>query len=164
MKWVERIQEKIQQINRWIAGIGAFVLIPLMVLTSSDVVGRNIFNHPVPGTIELSQYMLAIFVLLGLAYAQQVKAHVTVSIVTSRIPQRVQFILYMISILLCLFISLILIWQGWVIGMEEKTVSDMLRIPQYPFRLMVAFSALLLTLEFLIDLRDSLKRIRGKSS
>lgn len=164
MEWPERIQKKIRQMNRWIAGIGAFVLIPLMVLTSSDVVSRDVFNHPIPGTIELSQYMLAIFVLLGLAYGQQVKAHVSVSIATSRLPQKVQLILSMISILLCLFISFILIWQGWVIGVEEETVSDILRIPQYPFRLMVAFSALLMAFELFIDLIESLRKMRGKVS
>ena len=57
-------------------------------LTAVDVVGRNLFNHPIPGTVELSQYMLAIFILLGLAYAQQMKAHVAVSIFTSRLPHR----------------------------------------------------------------------------
>ncbi len=164
VEWLEMIREKIHQINRWIAGIGAFVLIPLMVLTSSDVVSRNVFSRPIPGTVELSQYMLAVFILLGLAYGQQVKAHVAVSVVTSRLPQRIQLILYMISILLCLFISWILIWQGWIIGIEEKTVSDMLRIPQYPFRLMVAFSALLLAFELLIDLGESLKKMGRRVS
>jgi hypothetical protein len=50
-----------------------------------------------------------------------------------------------------------------VIGIEEKTVSDMLRVPQYPFRLMVAVAAFLMCLELVIDLGDSLRKIVGKA-
>jgi hypothetical protein len=51
-----------------------------------------------------------------------------------------------------------------VIGIEEKTVSDMLRVPQYPFRLIVAFAAFLMCLELVIDLGDSFIKIKGKAS
>ena len=160
----ERIKKGIHQVNRFIGGVGACFLIPLMIITAGDVVGRDIFNHPIPGTVELSQYMLAVFILLGLAYAQQVKAHVGVSIITSRLSHHAQLILSIIATLLCLFISCILVWQGWVIGIEEKTVSDMLRVPQYPFRLIVAVAAFLMCLELVIDLEDSLIKLKGKSS
>jgi TRAP-type C4-dicarboxylate transport system permease small subunit len=162
--WFGTVKKRIHQVNRFIAGVGACVLIPLMIITAGDVVSRDVFNHPIPGTVELSQYMLAVFILLGLAYAQQVKAHVGVSIITSRLPHHAQLILRIIAPLLCLFISGILVWQGWVIGIEEKTVSDMLRVPQYPFRLIVAVAAFLMCLELVIDLEDSLIKLMGKSS
>jgi TRAP-type C4-dicarboxylate transport system permease small subunit len=162
--WFEGFKKGIHQANRFIAGVGACFLIPLMILTAGDVVGRDVFNHPIPGTVELSQYMLAVFILLGLAYAQQAKAHVGVSVITSRLPHRAQLTLRVVATLLCLLISCILVWQGWVIGIEEKTVSDMLRIPQYPFRLMVAVAALSLCLELVIDLGDSLSKMMGKAS
>ena len=162
--WFEGFKKGIHRVNRFIAIVGACFLIPLMILTAGDVVGRDVFNHPIPGTIELSQYMLAVFILLGLAYTQQVKAHVGVSMMTSRLPHDAQLILRVIATLLCLFISCVLIWQGWVIGIEEKTVSDMLRVPQHPFRLIVAVAAFLMCLELVIDLGDSLKQIVGKAS
>jgi TRAP-type C4-dicarboxylate transport system permease small subunit len=108
--------------------------------------------------------MLAVFILLGLAYAQQIKAHVAVSLITSRLPRYAQLILSIFATLFSLFISCILVWQGWVIGIEEKTVSDMLRVPQYPFRLIVAVAAFLMCLELVIDLEDSLIKLLGKAS
>jgi len=65
--------------NRWVAGVGAWSLVFLMLLTAADVVGRDLLGHPVPGTVELSQYLLAVFILSGLAYTQQIKGHVNVS-------------------------------------------------------------------------------------
>jgi TRAP-type C4-dicarboxylate transport system permease small subunit len=133
-------------------------------MTSVDVVGRGVLNRPIPGTVELSQYLLSVFILLGFAYTQQAKAHVTVSLFTSRLPYRAQLILQIITTLLLLFVCCIIAWQGWVVGIEEKTVSDMLRVPQYPFRLLVAFAACTLCLQLLTDLGDSLKKLAGRAS
>ena len=164
MGWLGKIKKWVQTLNRFVAGVSGVFLIPLMLITAIDVVGRDVFNHPIPGTVELSQYMLAVFILLGLAYAQQMKAHVAVSIFTSHLNENAQLVLNIIATLLCLFISFVLVWQGWVVGVEEKTVSDMLRVPQYPFRLLVALAAFLMCLELLIDFGDSLKKLVGRSS
>jgi TRAP-type C4-dicarboxylate transport system permease small subunit len=164
MGWFETIKKSIHKVNGFIASIGAWFLIPLMVITAVDVVSRDVLNHPIPGTVELSQYMLAVFILVGLAYAQQAKAHVAVSLFTSRLPLPAQLVLNIITTLLCLFISCVIGWQGWVVGIEEKTVSDMLRVPQYPFRLLVALAACLMCLELLIDLGVTLKKLAGRVS
>jgi hypothetical protein len=61
--------------------------------------------------------------------------------------------------LLSLLIIAILAWQGWVVGIEERTVSDMLRMPQLPFRLLVSIAAFFLCLELLIDLTVSVRKL-----
>ena len=164
MGWFKTVKREVHRVNRFVAGVSGFFLIPLMLITAIDVIGRDVFNHPIPGTVELSQYLLAVFILLGLAYAQQVKAHVAVSIFTSHVNDYVQLILNIIATVLCLFISFVLVWQGWVVGIEEKAVSDMLRVPQYPFRLLVSLAALLMCFELLIDLGDSLRKLVRRSS
>jgi TRAP-type C4-dicarboxylate transport system permease small subunit len=164
MGWLEKIKKGIQAVNRFIAGVSGVFLIPLMIMTAVDVVSRDVFNHPIPGTVELSQYMLAIFILLGFAYTQQVKAHVAVSIIISRLPQNARFILNLITTLMGLFIFFILAWQGLVVGVEERTVSDMLRIPQYPFRILVAVAAFFVCLELLVDVEENFNRLVRRSS
>jgi len=153
------MKQRIQKLNRVIAGIGAVFLIPLMLLTTCEVVGRSLFNRPLAGTVELSQYMLAIFILLGLAYSQQTKAHVGVSFLVSRLGPRSQALATVATTLLSLFLFVVLTWQGWAVAVEEKTVSDMLRIPQYPFRLLLSVAAFLFCLELFIDLGEALKQL-----
>ena len=136
------------------------LIIPLMLLTSADVIGRAAWARPIPGIVELSSYMLDVFILLGLAYTQQVKGHVRVSMLTSRLPQRVQIFLEIIVSVLSLFIISLLAWQGLVLGMEETAVSDMLRIPQRPFKLLVGVAGLLLCLELVIDLAGAFAAVR----
>lgn len=152
MKGVSSIRKTIQRLTLLLCYGGMFLLIPMMLLTAGDVVSRTAFGLHIPGTVELSSYMLAVFILLGVAYTHQVKGHVRVSFLVSRIPEKAGLIVDSITILLSLFIIAILAWQGWVLGIEEKTVSDMLRIPQLPFRLLVSVAAFFLCLELLIDL------------
>ena len=150
----------VQRINRWVCYIGMLLILPLMLLTSADVIGRAAWARPIPGIVELSSYMLDIFILLGVAYTQQVKGHVRVSMLTSRLPPRAQLLLEIVVTLLSLFIMSLLAWQGWIVGMEETAVSDMLRIPQRPFKLLVGVSALLLCLELLVDLATAFAAVK----
>jgi TRAP-type C4-dicarboxylate transport system permease small subunit len=39
----------------------------MMVLTAVDVTGRYLFSAPVKGSLELSEFMLAVFGMLGMA-------------------------------------------------------------------------------------------------
>ncbi len=153
------IRKVIQSITLYLSYVGMFFLIPMMLLTSGEVIGRAIWSWPIPGSMELSSYMLAVFILLGVAYTHQVKGHVRVTMLVSRLPEWATLTLEVITDLLSLFIIAIMAWQGWVVGMEERTVSDMLRIPQFPFRLLVSVAGLFLCLELLLDLTDSLKKL-----
>ncbi len=154
-----RLRDGVRRVVRLLCYLGMFLLIPLMLLTSAEVVGRGLWSRPIPGTMEISSYLLSVFVLLGLAYTQQVKGHVRVNMITSRLPQRLRLGLEIFTTLLSILIVAVMCWQGWVIGMEERSVSDMLRIPQRPFRLLVAVAAFLLLLELVIDLIEAARRL-----
>ena len=159
MEWGE-VKKGIRRINYIVCAIGMAMIIPLMLLTFADVMLRGFFNKPIPGSFEISQYILAIFILLGAAYTQQVKGHVGVDFVTSRLSPRLRAICEIVTTLLSLFIVAVVVWQGWVVGITEKAVSDQLRIPQYPFKLLVAVGGLLLWFELLIDLLGSFGKLR----
>ncbi len=155
MSAYQSIRGSIKWITRGVSYVGMFLLIPLMLLTSTEVVSRYLWNLPLPGTMELSSYMLSIFILLGVAYTQQVKGHVRVTMLTTRLPRRMRLSLEMITTILSIFIIAILAWQGWVVGIDEVEVSDMLRMPIKPFKLLVTVGGFLLTLELIMDLIDS---------
>jgi TRAP-type C4-dicarboxylate transport system permease small subunit len=162
MSGMRRLRDKIQGLTRMLCYIGMSFLIPMMLLTAADVMARVAGARPIPGAVELSGYMLAVFILLGVAYTHQMKGHVRISMLVSRLPKRAGYILEIVTTLLSLFIIGILAWQGWAVGIQEKTVSDMLRIPQYPFRLLVSVAAIFLFLELLIDLAESMRKLAGR--
>ncbi len=158
--WWSKTKKVIQRLNSYVSIVGMSLLIPLMVLTTGDVIGRSFFKKPIPGTMELSEYLLATFILLGAAYTQQVKGHVGVDFITSRLSPRTAAVCKIITTTLSLFIIAIVVWQGWIEGIGERTVSEMLRIPQYPFRLLVAICGFLLWMELLIDLISLIGKLK----
>jgi TRAP-type C4-dicarboxylate transport system permease small subunit len=160
--WWIKAQKVIHRLSFSVAVVGMSFIIPLMLLTTGDILGRKFFSKTIPGTFEISEYILATFILLGAAYTQQVKGHVGVDFLTSRISPRVRIACEIITTLLSLFIIAIVIWYGWLEGIRERTVSDMLRIPQYPFRILVAVGGFLLWLELLIDLFNSIGKLRRR--
>lgn len=162
MSW-EKAEKRIHQLSYSLGLVALAFLVPLMVLTTADVVSRAVFEKPIPGSLELSEYMLSVFILLGAAYTQQVKGHVGVHFFTSRLSSRRQLLCQVLTTSLGFFIVSIMVWQGLVIGLEEKTVSDMLRVPQAPFRLLVAVGGAFLCLELLVDFVTAIRKVkRGK--
>jgi len=157
--WI-KAKHVIQRINLWVCAIGMYLLIPMMFLTSADVMSRALFARPIVGSIELSEYMLAVLILLGLGYTEQKKGNVKVGLFLEKFPPRFQAATDIITSLLSLGIIFVLVRQGWLIAVKETTVSYMLRIPQAPFRLLVSIGAFLLGLELIIDLINACNRLR----
>jgi len=164
MAQFQRIRRGVRRINRTMAGLGMIFIIPLMLLTSADVVGRNFFNKPLPGTFELSEFMLAVVILLGAAYTQQEKGHVSVDFILSRFGPRMQKVFQVLTFVLSLLIIAIVVWQGIILGIEETEVTDQLRIPKGPFKVLVGLGGGLLWLELFFDLIDSLRALFGRPS
>ena len=162
MEMLEGFQKVIRRITYSACAVRMFLALPLMIITTGDVISRGFFNKPIPGTLELSEYMLSIIILLGAAYTQQVKGQVGVDFLTKRFTKKTRGIVNIITTLFCMFIVAIMVWQGYVEGIHEKTVSDMLRVPQWPFRLLVAIGGFLLLLEFIIDLLNTICGLRRR--
>ncbi|MFW6055636.1 MAG: TRAP transporter small permease, partial [Thermodesulfobacteriota bacterium] len=144
LKW---LRQAAQKISFYLCTISMFVLIPMMLLTTFDVLGRAVWARPLSGAVEISSYMLAVFILSGLAYTQQVKGNVRVEMLVVKLPRRLRYLVESLTTLLSLVIVVLLTWQGWLEGIADTTVSDMLRIPRWPFKLLVSVAGFLLSLE-----------------
>ena len=142
--------------------VGMWFIALMMLLTTFDVIGRSFFTYPLPGTFELSKYMLVIIVLLSIAYVQQAKHNVRVTYFADKLSPRNQLVLESIFTLVALTVFSLMVWQGWEGGLNAirvKSVSDLLRIPSYPFEFLIAVGAFLASLELLISLIVAVKNL-----
>lgn len=158
----EYVKKVIQRLSVLLNEVGMFMLLTIMFLTVSDIVGRAFFNAPILGTFEITQFLLAMFVLLGIAYTQQVDGHVKVTLFVSRLSVRFQLGLDVFVGLLGLFLFAVIAWQGWDYALNSfhsKLASDTLRIPVYPFLFFIPLGAGFLCLELLIRLITSISEL-----
>jgi TRAP-type C4-dicarboxylate transport system permease small subunit len=159
METFKAIRSFVERTIRFVATIGMVFVLPLMLITTADVVGRGFFNKPIAGTFELSEYMLAVIILLGAAYTQQVKGHVAVDFLTSKFSNKTQALCQTLVLFLSLFIVTVLVWQGFMLGIEEKGVTDQLRVPRAPFKMLVGIGGCLLWLQLFFDFIDSITKV-----
>ncbi len=153
----------IQRISLYTGVAGMFTLLIMMSFTTCDVIGRSFFRTPIMGSYELTRYMLVIVVLLGIPYTQQVEGNVRITLFVSRLSPRVRVTMDIVITLLGLAFFLLIAWGGWletVSSFKGGGVSDMLRIPEWPFRLLISVGAFLLSLELLIKMINSAGELR----
>lgn len=71
--------------------ISGLAIALMMVHITLDVVLRNFFNYPLPGTITVvSYYYMAIAAFMPLAFAEQKSAHISVEVITELMPKTTQ--------------------------------------------------------------------------
>ncbi len=64
----------------------AVLYVVLVALVCTDVIGRYVFDSPLTGTSEWTAVAVVWIVLIGMARAAAVRAHVGISILTDRVP------------------------------------------------------------------------------
>ena len=145
-RWCDKTAYHINRITRPVGsilqGIGAGLLIAMMLLTASDVFLRYVFNRPIIGSFELTEFMMSVFIAFAFVICAMQKSHVAVDLVVTRLPQKYQFIIGSITSLLSIIILTLITWQSFVymkLQYNTHVVSTSLLIPRYPF---VAFLCL----------------------
>lgn len=124
------------------AGMG-WVLV-MMMLTTVDVAGRYFFSRPVPGAIEMSEIMLAVFGILGMAYTHHAGANIRVTMFTRLLPPRLSGLAGCLTTGLSLLVMALLAWYASVYGIEELhagTTTDTLGIPLFPLYFLLCAGA-----------------------
>lgn len=156
--WVERI---VFPLNGVAHKVGLVVLLLMMFLTVGDVAGRYLFNKPISGTFELTNFGLALVVFLALGYTQIRKGHISVDVLVSRFSPRAQAVIDSITYLFSLGLFSLVAWQSAVHAgrlFAGHNVSGVLLWPIYPFVIAVAIGSLLFCLVLLVDLLSSLSK------
>ncbi|MGE3246161.1 MAG: TRAP transporter small permease, partial [Beijerinckiaceae bacterium] len=65
--------------------IMAIVMFAMMVVTTVDVIGRYLFNAPIPGGFEIVQYLMAFIVFAALPLTTASNSHLSVSLLSGKL-------------------------------------------------------------------------------
>ncbi len=150
----ELVRAPIYRLTKMINAVGMAVLAVMMFLMALDVILRYAFNKPIPGSLENTQFMLAIVVSFGLAYTAMNKGHVTIDLLTSKMSPRIRFYFGTLNSVFSLVMVGLITWQltGYGHMMQSANItSSVLRTPVYPFIYATAFGFAMLALVYLYD-------------
>ena len=136
-------------LERVLAILAAGLLFCMMLVTFIDVIGRYLFDAPVPGGFEVTELMLAALIFLGLPLVTASDGHVTVDLFDSLIPQRLRPLQAWLVSLLTIFAFAVMTWKMWQFAWRTYSYADttaVLQIPYSPLVFMMASMATLTTL------------------
>jgi TRAP-type transport system small permease protein len=134
-----KIINSLSAVMLWIAMV---VMIVLMLITVADVSGRYLFNHPITGTMELTENLMACL-LVSMAPCALAGRHIKIDIFFARLKPKVQATLDIIFYIVAIIGVAFLTWTGFrqsLIMLEARTSSSMLGIPDFPFILLLVIS------------------------
>ena len=91
-----------ERVTLWLARAGSVGLAVMMFLTLFDVIGRA-FDHPISGSVEVTELIMGIMIYLGVGYTTFLRGHIRVDILIINFRPRIQAILDFITGIVGLF-------------------------------------------------------------
>jgi len=73
-------------IENFLSLISAAIILFAMLLVSAEVIGRRLFNTPIPGELELAELLMPAIIFLAIAYTQSTGGHVRMTVAIDRLP------------------------------------------------------------------------------
>jgi len=145
----------------------ASVLFLMMLITAVDVVGRYVFNTPLPGGFEVTELLLAALIYCGLPLVSRRREHIVIDTFDPYFSPRFKRALDMIAEVIC---ALTLAGVGYLIFKRAVRVADygdtttVLKLPLAPIvylmGVMIVIAAVIhLTLIFVPHAEDDGKTI-----
>lgn len=134
----------------------------MLVLVVGDIIGIKVFDHPVPGGIEIVGFLGVVVIGFALAYTQIIKGHTLVDFFTHLMPKKLRAVCESIVTFFTLVVCIILVWRcadyaGILNSSGEVSMTQ--KIPYYPFVYALAFCFLVLCLAILVDLIKAFRKV-----
>ncbi|MCK5542099.1 MAG: TRAP transporter small permease [Desulfobacterales bacterium] len=137
-------------LHRFIEPLVSIALFFMMALTFADVIGRYIFNKPITGALELTEFFMAIVIFLGLVLLTSEEGHVTVDLFDSFIPDKVKVIQNIFINIINLVIMTVISWQLWIKAGEAAGYGDRTEYLELPLSPLIYFMSIMVGISGLI--------------
>ena len=162
--FVNGFEKFIHPLSNLLLIIATCTLAAMMFLTATDVALRYIFNSPVPGGLEIVEFMMGILIPFALVYTARQRAHIGVDLVIEHFSEHVRKIISAITVFMTFVLFVLITWQGYyyiIDQYESKLTSAVLYIPVWPFIILFTVGMAALTLVLLAEFLSSLSEVRS---
>ena len=146
------LSDLLRRANIGLALVGVFCLFLMMLLVSADVIARYVAK-PIPGTLEITEFLMAFLIFFSLAYTMAKGGHVRVTVLTGRFSPRWQAICEYLALVLGLLVMALVTWASfkyfWGAYQAGAIAMGLIDIPTWPFLATVPIGAAFFSLEVL---------------
>lgn len=109
------------------------LLLGLMTLiTFANVIARYVFNSNILWAVELTVFLFAWLVLIGVSYCVKITAHLGVDVVLNIVSPSARKVLSLLSVACCLAFAVLLLIGGWNYWWKFATTASFLEVNDVP--------------------------------
>jgi TRAP-type C4-dicarboxylate transport system permease small subunit len=161
-----KIEQSIHTVCKAFALVSVLFLFLMMMFIAIDVVGRYVFNMPIPGSIDFVTVMMVLVVFPAFGYLTSQDGHVRTDILFDRLSRCGQGYFDIFNSLLSLSLIVCITWQlgarAWSIIKNPPGIStSYFQWPHLPFIIIATVGVGLMCLEMFIWFFHSVNRARG---
>jgi C4-dicarboxylate transporter DctQ subunit len=165
---------RLSRLDRWLLKlegffnlVGGITIFLLVLLATTNVVGRYLFSSPVDGYVDWVEQAMAFIAFLGLAFTQRQGGHIRMDIVIGSLRGRFLWIAELITVALMLLVTLVLIYGSYLHFWRAYDLGDSsldINLPTWPAKFVVTFALSLLAVRLMLQLWGYARAIRSGSA
>lgn len=148
---------------------GTVLILVMVVAVNADVIGRDFFNHPIPGVLEFIGLSIVTIVFLQMANTLREGRHVSNDLLTQLIAHwrpRIAAGIYAIFNLIGAGLMALIVFYMWpllkrnYLGGFYAGTAGVIEIPIWPFMVAVVIGAVATFFQFLVFAWRDVQRVR----
>ena len=135
--------------------LASLVILGVMLIGVFQVLGRKLFDIPVPGYVDIIEMVMTIFAFISIAYCQRLGGHVRMEIILGRLKGRILYGLEIFGTLVALTVVLILMTFAFDHFLRAYEIGDStidIQLAIWPSKLLVPFAFGVLAIRLLLNL------------
>ena len=161
------IKRYIIKINHFFAEMSGWLLSAIMFLLIIDFVSRGMYR-PIQGVGEMAVFVLVAVVYLGIPHTEEVRGHVRVTAITSRLPERIQkildFIIYLVATVTIAFVLYAVTQNAVKAFINQEAVAGTVPLPVWPVKFVIVIGCVFYFIQMISNTIDEFKKLVRKSS
>ncbi|MEO3386469.1 TRAP transporter small permease subunit [Mesorhizobium sp. CAU 1741] len=159
VRWVDTF-------NRWVGRFAMRLIFVMAALMLYAIGSRLFFGAPVNWSMEMSQFLLVSYFLLGGPYSMQMGSHVRMDLFYSQLSARRRAATDVFTILFVMFYLGVLLWGGissteYAWSYNQKNYTSWAP-PMWPVKAVMTFGIFLMLLQAISALFKDVAIARGK--
>ena len=153
-RWIERI-------SLWFAYVGGVMLMLIALMTVISVFSRKLFDQPIPGDVEITQYVIAVAISAFFPYCLFSGGNLIVDFFTAKASENTRRVLDAVGALTLAFAMGLFAWRTFVGTISVKSSGETSMVISMPLWWTYALMAPCFALATLAALALAAKILRG---
>lgn len=158
---VSRADRALFAVEKSLGLLAGLSIMAVMFISVANILGRKLFNLPVPGFVDWMEQLVPVIAFLGIAYCHRLGGHIRMDLLVGNTRGRLLYAIEWIGTVFILILTVMMIWGSWrhfvrsfdwnaPLWSRDSTID--LSLPIWPVKLVIPAMLALLAARLILQL------------